>query len=110
MSVSDDKFNALRTQGYTGSTSDMWLQFLLANGAMTKNTTDAFKEFLMTKGFSGQVNDQWYKYLGSLGYTGALPDRVAQFWAAGGVIVPPPAPNSLWVDSKAWVDPQVWVD
>jgi len=89
MSRIDDKFAALRGQGFTGSLSDMTLQWLQANGASSNTISDAWLQMLSALGFEGQHNDAWYAFLGSLGFEGAIADRTADFWAAGGVPVPP---------------------
>lgn len=87
--LSDFRFDALRGQGFTGSTSDMLLQWLHANGATSPAIPDAWREFLDTVGFStGHRNDDWYAYLGSLGYVGQLNDREYKFWGDGGVVSP----------------------
>lgn len=89
MSRIDDKFAALRGQGFTGSISDMTLQWLQFNGATSGSQSDAWLEMLAVLGFEGQHNDAWYALLGSLGFEGAISDRTADFWLAGGVPVPP---------------------
>ena len=92
----DDKFSALRAQEFTGSISDMTLQWLKANGAVSNQIASCWREMLASKGFEGQHNDAWYNLLGSLSYEGAYPDRVAAFWAAGGEFPPdPPALDPL---------------
>lgn len=88
-SLIDARFDALRAQGFTGSTSDMLLQWLQANGAVSNALTDAWSEFLDGQGFTyGQYNDSWYAYLGSLGYEGQINDRELPFWMNGGVVSP----------------------
>ena len=88
--LSDDRFDSLRGQGFTGATSDMLLQWLQANGASSPAVPDAWKEMLAANGFPyGHRNDSWYELLGSLGYTGALPDREKEFWDAGGGVISP---------------------
>jgi hypothetical protein len=89
MSRIDDKFAALRGQGFTGSLSDMTHQWLQANGATSASLSTAWREMLSALGFEGQHNDSWYAFLGSIGFEGAIADRTAEFWAAGGAPVPP---------------------
>lgn len=89
--LSDDRFQALRDQGFTGSTSDMLLQWLQDAGATAKAIPDAWREVLVDAlgvgpADSYQRNDYWFEWLGSQGYEGALPDREAQFWADGGAL------------------------
>ena len=81
--LADAKFDALRDQGFTGSISDMTLQWLQANGATSGSITDAWLEVLPG---TGQRNDRWYTVLGGMGYTGSLNDREFAFWVAGGVL------------------------
>jgi hypothetical protein len=88
-SLIDAKWNALVGKGYTGSMSDMTLAWLQANGATSGHISDAWLEMLEAKGGSGQRNDMWYDLLGTMGYTGALPDRELQFWLDGGDPPPP---------------------
>jgi len=81
--LADAKFDALRDQAFTGTISDMTLQWLQANGATSGSLTDAWLEVLPG---TGQRNDRWYKLLEDMGYTGSLNDREFAFWAAGGVL------------------------
>jgi hypothetical protein len=81
--LADAKFDALRDQGFTGSISDMTLQWLQANGATSGSITDAWLEVLPG---TGQRNDRWYTVLGGMGYTGSLNDREFAFWVDGGVL------------------------
>ena len=92
--INDLRFNWLRGEGYTGSVDDMLLQWLRDNGATSGNINDAWREFLAEQGFdSGNYTDDLYAYLGSLGYTGALTDRIYQWW--GGTGGAGPAPNPI---------------
>jgi hypothetical protein len=87
--LSDSRFESLRTQGHTGATSDMILQWLQANGASSGAIPDAWEEMLAANGFVyGQRNDAWFAFLGSLGYEGSLNDRELAFWESGGTISP----------------------
>lgn len=87
-SRTDDKFTALRAQGFTGAMPDMVLQWLQANGATSDSISDAWVEMMAVEGFTGQHNDAWYEMLGSLGFGDIdhIADRDAAFWAAGGNI------------------------
>jgi len=91
--LTDSRFAALRAQLHTGSTSDMLLQWLFANGATTAETIpDAWEEFLVfSTGLDPskyQRNDYMDAFLEQQGFvTGSLNDRELAFWAAGGVPV-----------------------
>lgn len=89
MSRIDDKFAALRGQGFTGSLSDMVLQWLHASGATSNSISTAWAQALYIRGYRGQRNDAWYKLLGDLGHEGALPDREASFWKIGDILPVP---------------------
>lgn len=85
--LSDERFAALRAQGFTGATSDMLLQWLQANGSTAKAVPDAWKEMLESQGHAyGHRNDSWFNFLSDLGYEGSLNDREMQFWQNGGTI------------------------
>jgi hypothetical protein len=87
----DLKFAALRSQGFTGSMSDMTLQWLQAGGATSGAIRDAWAEFLALQlggSETGSFVDDWFAYLGSLGYVGSLRDREYQFWFDGGSASP----------------------
>lgn len=84
----DARFDALRTQLFTGATSDMLLQWLQANGATSDAVPDAWREMLVAKGQNPDRNTGWFDLLGSLGYTGSLNDRELAFWEAGGTFPP----------------------
>mgnify|MGYP001823674843 CR=1 FL=1 len=87
--LSDARFESLRGQGFSGATSDMLLQWLQSNGATENTIPDAWKGMLEAQGYPyGQRNDKWYEFLGDLGFQGALPDRVLEFWLGGGSISP----------------------
>ena len=78
------KFEKLRSLGYTGSINEMTLAWLHDNGASSPSLPDAWIEYLaiVYPQGSGNRTDDWYNYLGSLGYTGAISDREAEFWTA----------------------------
>ena len=82
--LTDTKFETLRALGYTGTVSDMMLQFLQGKGATSNNLPDAWREFLdlVVVSPTGQKNDDWFTYLGTQGHTGSLNDRELQFWIA----------------------------
>lgn len=88
--LSDERFQALRDQGFTGATSDMILQWLLANGATTPCVPDAWKEMLLANtGLPEETyhrNDYWYQLLEDLGYDGQMNDREMAFWEDGGLL------------------------
>jgi hypothetical protein len=74
-------YDSLRLRGYTGTVTDMLLQYFLANGATSNNLADAEIEFLAAKGFtSGTVDDRWYAYLASLSYSGTVTDMKFNYW------------------------------
>lgn len=95
--LSDARFDALRLQGFTGSTSDMLLQWLQANSGVPvpKTIPDGWRALLNLYQKNGQRNTGWYDLLGDEGYTGSLNDRELAFWLAGGVLSPPPDPPVL---------------
>lgn len=95
MSRIDDKFAALRDQGFTGSLSDMILQWLQDAGATSNSVSTAWAQALYIRGYRGQRNDAWYELLGDLGFEGALADRDAQFWALGDILPRPWTVNFL---------------
>jgi hypothetical protein len=68
-SINDNKFNALRAQGFTGALPDMERAYWLAGGI--GNT------FIHS-------NDSRDTALAALGFSGALQDKEAAFWASGG--------------------------
>ncbi len=87
MSLIDARFATLKEQGFTGSTPDMLLQWLLSNGATIPNTTDAWKQMIVAQlGFeaTGDVSTDWSKLLSNLGYDGQSNDQEAEFWLDGG--------------------------
>lgn len=79
----DKKYAAVG--GPPGHIDDLEIAYLQAEGATSDNVNDAWREVLTVKGFTtGNFNTDLYAYLGSLGHTGALPDRLSQFWISGG--------------------------
>jgi hypothetical protein len=41
--------------------------------------TDKIRVYLTAQGYTGATNDAMYNWLGGLGYSGALPDRIKGF-------------------------------
>lgn len=74
-------YDSLRLRGYTGTVTDMLLQYYKANGATSNSLQDAESEFLILKGFtSGSNTDKWYAYLRSLSFTGTVTDMLFNYW------------------------------
>ena len=84
----DERFDALRTQLFTGSTSDMILQWLQDSGATSGSVADAWREMLdiVLAAPTGNQNDDWFYLLGTEGHTGQINDREYAFWLAGGIL------------------------
>lgn len=67
---------------------------------------DRERAWLIGQGVSpGPLNDMWMRYLGGIGYDGALNDRLYQFWAAGGpsAFYLNVAENSAWENASGSV-------
>jgi len=74
-------YDSLRLRGYTGTVTDMLLQYYKTNGATSNSLQDAESEFLILKGFtSGSNTDKWYAYLRSLSFTGTVTDMLFNYW------------------------------
>jgi len=74
-------YDSLRLRGYTGTVTDMLLQYYKANGAVSNSLQDAESEFLILKGFTTGTNtDKWFNYLRSLSYTGSINDMLFDYW------------------------------
>lgn len=74
-------YDSLRLRGYTGTVTDMLLQYYKANGATSNSLQDAESEFLIIKGFtSGSNTDKWNAYLRSLSFTGTITDMLFNYW------------------------------
>lgn len=74
-------YDSLRLRGYTGTVTDMLLQYYKANGATSNNLQDAESQFLIIKGFTlGSNTDKWYAYLRSLSFTGTVTDMLFNYW------------------------------
>ena len=84
----DDKLSALETlTGSTGHIDDLENEWLLSEitTPVSVHVNDLWLELFIEKGVSAtNINDAAYEWLGDLGYTGALADRWAAYWAAGG--------------------------
>ena len=93
--LSDLRFQALRSLGYTGATSDMLLAWLKAESGYTGwSVPDAWKAYLEVKVVTPPGDylrsDWWYAYLGEQGYEGNMNDREYGFWYDLANPVPPP--------------------
>jgi hypothetical protein len=74
-------YDSLRLRGYTGTVTDMLLQYYKANGATSNSLQDAESEFLILKGFTfGSNTDKWFAYLRSLSFTGTVTDMLFNYW------------------------------
>ena len=74
-------YDSLRLRGYTGTVTDMLLQYYQYNGATSNSIQDAEIEYLVIKGFTTGSNvDRWYAYLASLGFTGTVSDMLFNYW------------------------------
>lgn len=91
VSVAGDQLNDCILAATGGPTvPDGLLAYYRANGATSANRVDAEGEFLAAQGFgTGDLGDRWYAYLGSLGYTGSLNDRLLAFWCGATPPTPP---------------------
>ena len=88
--LSDSRFEYLRSQAYTGSASDMLLAWLRFGSTVQVNTiSDQWREFFITRGFTPpfSISDTWFTYLGLLGYRGNMNDRELLFWSNGAPII-----------------------
>jgi hypothetical protein len=80
-SISNSIYDSLRLRGYTGTVTDMLLQYYKANGATSNSLQDAESEFLILKGFTfGSNTDKWFSYLRSLNFTGTVTDMLFNYW------------------------------
>lgn len=87
--TSDARYAALVAQGFTGHINEMLLAWLQDSGATSNQLTDAWLEAItFLSEVKGQRNDGWYDFLGSLGFSGALPERENDFWNNGGILIP----------------------
>jgi len=91
MSVSDDKVSRLAISGFTeGTTTDREVFWLKDRVVWEAGDASALAGlwglYLELQGFSGTNADARYAWLGSLGFTGAISDRLAAFWASGEVL------------------------
>jgi hypothetical protein len=80
--LSDTKFEALRSQGHTGALNDMLLQYYQTAGATSPCINDAHMEWLILNGeLTGTLNDRMFSLLRKT-YTGALNDMELEYWTA----------------------------
>lgn len=96
----DARFEALRLNGYTGSTNDMLLDWLgtyvttNSPGAPTPTSLpDAWGAMLsvaLGAGSTGNRIDDWGTLLVQMGHSGSLNDMELAFWLGGGTLPPPP--------------------
>lgn len=70
--------------------NDLLHQYYLDNGAISDDLQDAEYQFLISQGATpASIPDMWFQMLGTLGYTGALSDRIKDFWCVGeGSLIP----------------------
>ena len=81
MSLNDE----IRRATGGGTIPDGLRSFYLANGATDGTLNDLERQFLIAQvgAVPARTNsDLWMAYLGGLGHTGTLNDRLLQFWAA----------------------------
>jgi hypothetical protein len=92
--LNDAKFDALRTQLFTGAMPEMTLAWLQDNGATSPSLTDAWPEMLAAKlvlAGTGQRNDDWHALLIQQGMdvtagSDQLNDMELAFWLGGAVL------------------------
>ena len=78
---SDSIYDSLRLRGYTGTVTDMLLQYYKYNGATSNSIQDAEVQYLVITGFTTGSNvDRWFAYLSSLGFTGTVSDMLFNYW------------------------------
>jgi hypothetical protein len=79
--VTNSIYDSLQLRGYTGTVTDMLLQYYKANGATSNSLQDAESQFLFLKGYTlGSNTDKWYAYLRSLSFTGTVTDMLFDYW------------------------------
>ena len=115
--MADCRFAILRSRGYTGSTSDMLLAWLKAEGGATSDSVnDAWAEMLAIQGYPlstyGSAQDAWWAFLRNRGATGSLADMEKDFWCLGGGILDGQwiLLTGEWNDLGVWLDGAVWID
>jgi len=91
--LSDAKFAALRSQGLTGTVSDMMIGWLALNGATSPCIPDAWKQVLdiISPPDPNHRTDQWVYWLFINGYGAPnkqINDMLLDFWLSGGLLVP----------------------
>jgi len=97
----DCRFDALRTQGFSGSISDMMHSWLQANGATAATIPDSWKEMLdiIQPPDPDSKVDQWYIWLRANGYGAPnhhINDMLMDFWCSGGTLVPKPPSSTSY--------------
>lgn len=83
---SDAQFQALRSEGFNGTNSDMPRDWLLDEvpGATDTQVNDLWMAHLDLQLIpAGHINDRWFSWLGGLGFTGA---RVIAGWRIGLIV------------------------
>ena len=86
MNRPDERYAA--TGGPPGASPGLLLAHLQTNGATADNLPEAWREVLDLKGFTtGNFNTDLFAFLGGRGHTGALADRLTQWWTAGGSFI-----------------------
>ena len=77
----DCRFDALRAEGFTGSTSDMLMQYWTSLGGTGGTLVDLHFSALEALGRTeGTLMDRWFTYLGALGYEGSIRDKEYAYW------------------------------
>lgn len=107
--VSTTKFDALRTQLFTGAVPEMTLAWLLDNITVpvSKTIPDAWHEMLAEKlgvAATGSISTDWFNLLRSLGFSGAISDMELDFWEEGGVFTLPHLATFRDLDSVEFRD------
>lgn len=102
----DDKASALATlTGSTGHVDDLETEWLLSavTTPVSAQVNDLWMELFVQQGVSAtDFNGAAYEFLGDLGYTGALPNRWAAYWkAGGGGVTPAYEPGMMTFDGSS---------
>lgn len=91
-SLNESKYAALQalTGLSTGTLNELEYAWLKSEtGASSGSLNELRMMWCEDNGFAtGGVNERLYALMGDQGYTGNLAERLYQFWAAGGVLVP----------------------
>ena len=88
-SLTDVRFNALRTLGFEGHINDMlfaWLSGLVSSNPESLPTAwrDVIVSFTGINPSDYQRNDDWFNLLGLIGFEGNMNDRETAFWREAG--------------------------